>query len=342
MNELRFNRFTGEWVIVASERAMRKHEKTEDTKVAQEIPEWSAQCPFCPGNENLTPEELFAYADEKGTENSKARWKLRVVPNKYPVVSENNVEVMRPMSTFFQSRCAQGQHYVIIETPYHNRDIPLMTPDEVNALVRAYFDAVKILQENPKIRSIILFRNHGVAAGTSLTHPHSQIVGLSFVPTHIMDLFNVARCYNHEHGTCMYCDTIRYETEAKERVIMENEEFVAFVPFAAKLPYEISIMPKAHISHFINLPEEKRKYLGEILHKTLKALRDALDDPAYNLVLYTTPTYIEEVESYHWYIEITPRLTIPAGFEMGSGVTVNTSQPENDAKNLREKISNYP
>ncbi|MEM4293970.1 MAG: galactose-1-phosphate uridylyltransferase [Thermoplasmata archaeon] len=332
MNELRFNRITGEWVIVASERARRKHDAGSIGKEKEILPEWKEDCPFCPGNEANTPEELFSYKDEKSS-----RWRLRVIPNKFPVVSEDKETIQT--EGFFRKRSACGFHYVIVETPYHNRDIPEMSGPEVFDVVRAYFECVKYLYKNPWIKSVILFRNHGREAGTSLIHPHSQIVGLAFVPTHIMDLFNIARCYAHENGRCVYCDTISAERNARERVIYENSHFVAFVPYAAKLQYEVHIMPKVHQSHFGELDTEGLYSLATALQKVLRALKLALEDPAYNLVLHTAPSYLKNVDYYHWYIEITPRLTIPAGLEMGSGITVNISMPEENARTLREKIN---
>ncbi|MEM3396313.1 MAG: galactose-1-phosphate uridylyltransferase [Thermoplasmata archaeon] len=332
MNELRFNRVAGEWVIVASERAKRKHEVPGEIKQKEPLPEWKADCPFCPGNEANTPQELFSYVEE-----GSRKWKLRVIPNKFPVVSENSGTAHT--EGFFRKRAATGFHYVIVETPLHNRDIPDMNESEVFNVVKAYFECVKYLYKNPWIKSVILFRNHGKEAGTSLIHPHSQVVGLAFVPTHIMDLLNTARCYSHENGRCVYCDTISEEQNASERIIYENAHFVAFVPYAAKLQYEIHIMPKRHHSHFSEITSEALTSLGVVLHKVLLALKLALNDPAYNLVLHTAPSYLKEVDYYHWYLEITPRLTIPAGLEMGSGITVNISQPEENAKTLREKIN---
>lgn len=330
MNELRFSRIRGEWVIIASERARRKQEVKEERK-RESLPEWKEDCPFCPGNEHLTPLDLFSYRDENN------RWKLRVIPNKYPVVyAENHGKASD--EGFFRRRNATGFHYVIVETPYHNRDIPEMNENEILDLTKAYYETVKYLYKNLWIKSIILFRNHGKEAGTSLIHPHSQIVGLSFVPTHIIDLFEVARRYAHETGRCVYCDTLEAELNAGERIVYQNTHFVAFVPFAAKLPYEVQIMPKAHGSHFTEVSEEALASLGDVLKKVLKGLKQGLDDPAYNLVLHTAPSELRNVEYFHWYIEITPRLTIPAGLEMGSGITVNISLPEENAKLLKENI----
>ncbi|MGC9061112.1 MAG: galactose-1-phosphate uridylyltransferase [Thermoplasmata archaeon] len=334
MNELRFNRITGEWVIIASERAKRKKEIGENKGEKAQIPEWSENCPFCPGNEEQTPPEIFSYTY---SETPGSKWKIRVIPNKYPVVS--NQYSTSITDGFFKRRNATGLHYVIVESPYHNRDIPDMEHSEIQDVVNAYFETMKKLLEKPEIKSVILFRNHGKDAGTSLIHPHSQAVGFSFVPTHIMDLFNVARCYAHEYGSCLYCDTLKEEIANGERIVYENEEFVALVPFAAKLPYEIHIIPRKHRSHFINTERNALVALADVLGRVLKALRDALGDPSYNLVLHTSPSYLKEVDYYHWYIEIIPRITIPAGLEMGSGITVNISLPENDAIILKEHIS---
>lgn len=332
MNELRFSRIRGEWVIVASERARRKQEVAKEERRKEVLPEWKEDCPFCPGNEHLTPLDLFSYRDENN------KWKLRVIPNKFPVVyAENNGGIAS--EGFFRRRAATGFHYVIVESPAHNRDIPEMNEEQIFDVIKAYYESVKYLYKNPWIKSIILFRNHGKEAGTSLIHPHSQIVGLSFVPTHIIDLFEVARCYTHETGRCVYCDTMEAERNAGERIVYENTHFVAFVPYAAKLPYEVQIMPKVHGSHFTEIGEEALASLGGVLQKVLRALKLALDDPAYNFVLHTAPSELRNVEYYHWYFEITPRLTIPAGLEMGSGITVNTSLPEENAKLLRENLS---
>jgi len=328
MPEIRQNRATKEWVIIATERAKRPDDfKPEEEKKI--LPVFDKDCPFCPGNEHKTPPELFSYR-QAGTEKDKPGWWVRITPNKFPaLISE--VELTRVSEGFFRKMEGYGRHEVIIESPEHNLSLGNMNLKQVEEVCLVYRQRYIELSAEKNIKIIIVFRNHGEAAGTSLLHPHSQLIALPLVPTHIRHLLEEAMRYYDDHGFCVFCDMIKEEMEFKKRVVLETEKFIAFHPFASKVPFETWIVSKTHNAGFGNISADEAKNLAFVLREILGKLYTKLSDPDYNFVLHTAPIKDSNEDYYHWYIQILPRLTTPAGFELGSGVYINTILPEETA-----------
>jgi UDPglucose--hexose-1-phosphate uridylyltransferase len=184
---------------------------------------------------------------------------------------------------------------------------------------------------------IIIFKNHGEAAGTSLEHTHSQIVGTAVVPSNIRKKLEEAARYYDDHGRCVYCDSIQEELYFKKRIVMDTEKFVVVQPFASRVPFETWIIPKEHQASFGSISVEDSKRFAKVLKETLFMLYSKLNDPSYNFVIHTSPIKDEQEDYYHWHLQIIPRLTTTAGFEMGSGIYINVSFPEETAQFLREK-----
>ncbi|MDT8286685.1 MAG: hypothetical protein RQ748_06205 [Elusimicrobiales bacterium] len=230
-----------------------------------------------------------------------------------------------------------GRHEVIIETPRHDRDPALMSARELRAMMEAYYKTYARLMKDPRNMLVLIFRNHGEGAGTSLRHLHSQIIATGLVPGHVRAAGREAQRYFDQHGSCAFCDALRFEKKEKRRLLFANRHFLCFVPYAAEVPCEMWIVPKRHWACFGGTTVRDRAALAEILGRALRTLRARLGDPDYNYVLMSAPRNREADPHLHWYLRIRPRLTTRAGFEIGSGMLINPSLPEDDRDFLKGK-----
>lgn len=335
MSELRQDFATKEWVIIATERAKRP-EAWRRKEPLEPLPEHDPRCPFCPGNEAQTPSEVFSLRGV-GSEPDGPGWRLRVIPNKFaaltPLEAGGNLKRLR-RGVYLQMP-GVGYHEVIVESPRHNLSPALMSPTEVMEIVLAYQARYIELDQDPSVQLITIFRNHGPLAGASLRHPHSQLVATPMVPLHIRHRLYEAQRHYDALGTCVFCDIVEFECQAQERIVLANEEFVAFVPYAARVPYEVWIVPREHQASFGESTVEQAAGLAAMLQAVLARLYHGLGDPDYNYVINTAPHHSSGEPFYHWHVQILPRLTTPAGFELGSGVHINISLPEETAAHLR-------
>ncbi len=329
-SEVRQNKATKEWVIYAPARRKRPRDFREHDAERKSLPPHDKECPFCPGNESMLPRIIMEFpAPERNT------WGTRVVPNKYPALTPGE-DIRRYNQGIYLTMPGYGRHEVIIESPRHDQDIAQMSPEEVGVIIETYHKRyVDLMHEHGNMMAII-FRNHGSRAGTSLIHPHSQLVVTSMVPRYIRWREEEAQRYFDEWGRCVFCDILTFEIEDRRRVILENDSFVAFIPFAAEVPFEIWIMPKEHRADFGNISDAEKTDLAPALRFCLARLRGKLADPDYNYVINTSARYRADEPQLHWYLQILPRLTTRAGFEIGSGININPSLPERDADFLTE------
>lgn len=331
MPELRQNIILKEWVVISTERAKRPEQLKEDSsKINVDEPVYEKTCPFCAGNEEKfgNTEEFLRYGTEK-------EWKLRVIPNKYPALVPKHGDVS--INTEGMHRCMDGvgQHEVLIETPRHNVSIATMTVDEVELTLKAYRERYTALMSMPYIESVILFRNHGTRAGASLRHPHSQIIALPIIPRDIQYRINESIRYYQEHRASIFARVLEDEIKEKKRIILETEHFVVFVPFAAGTPFHMWIFPRQHRADFSQIEDIELQDLARTLRTTLAKLYYGLNNPDYNYIIRSAPRGYEFAPYFRWYVTIIPRLTRTAGFELGSGMFINTSIPEEDAEYLR-------
>ncbi|MDI6732247.1 MAG: galactose-1-phosphate uridylyltransferase [Candidatus Margulisbacteria bacterium] len=333
MSELRYNVLFKEWVIIATERAKRPEDFK--TPVPSSSKDTSDKCPFCPGHEGKTPPESFAFR-EPGTAPNTAGWRVRVIPNQFPALTLQGSEERKTDGEFYISMDGFGKHDVIIESPDHLAALWTMGQDQVEAVFLAYRESYQAMAADPRFEAIILFKNYGPNAGTSLMHPHSQIVALPIIPMVLRQKILVAHEYFEEHGHCLYCNLIKKEAALKERIIFENENYFAFTPYASHSPFEIFILPKEHSSDFGKISEQNCRELARVMQTVLKKLKVSLNGPDYNFNLFSAPTHSAESNYYHWHFKITPQVTKSAGFEMGSGIFINTVIPEEAARYLRE------
>lgn len=321
---IRQDKATRQWVIYAPSRGKRPHDFKQTKSTDRTVPEHDEDCPFCPGNEHMLKQITL----ELGGDNP-ARWHTRVVPNKFPALSPSG-DTVRSSEGIYITMKGYGQHDVIIESPVHNQQVALMKGEEVETVIETYHRRyLHVMQEHENMMTII-FRNHGSRAGTSLIHPHSQLIATGMVPHYVRWREEEAQRYFDEWGRCVYCDILKFESEQKQRVLYENDSFLGFIPFAAQVPFEIWIVPKKHQADFGQIADTEKSDLASALQILLTRLHEKLNDPDYNYMINTSPQYRAGEPQLHWYLQIRPRLTTQAGFEIGSGISINPSLPESD------------
>jgi len=327
MPELRYNIATGDWTIFATERAKRPHDfiKPKETKL---LPEYQENCPFCPGNESKSPIELFRIGDQ-------AKWRVRCVPNLFGALSPKE-NLQRKISDIYISMGGFGQHEVIIENPKHNTCIALMNEPEVQDIIRAYKSRYLALRGIPGIETVIIFKNHGTGAGTSLEHPHSQVIAVPVITPQTKTRAVIAEDFYEKNGQCVYCRMVEEELKLKTRVVLETEHFVSFIPFASVMPFITWICPKRHCSSFGSIEEAEIVDLARNLRTVLQKLYYGLSNPDFNYTIRSYRAKDSGEEYLHWELCVIPRLTTPAGFELGTAMFVNTALPEESAEFLRK------
>ncbi len=330
MPELRKDPVTGRWVIIATDRAKRP---TDFVREKVQI-RGSGFCPFCYGNESKTPPEILAYRSDGSGRNTPG-WSLRCVPNKFPALGIEG-SLSRQGEGLYDKMSGIGAHEVIIETPDHNQTLASLAPRRVEDVIWAYRDRITDLKKDKRFKYILIFKNHGEAAGASLEHTHSQLIALPVVPKRVREEVDGAREHYTFKERCIFCDIIRQETESGVRMIAENPAFVAMAPFAPRFPFEMWILPKTHQSAFEESQKFEFEQLAVILKDMLARLDRVLDFPAYNYIVHTSPLQESTTDYYHWHLEIMPKLTKVAGFEWGTGFYINPTPPEESAKFLRE------
>lgn len=329
MPELRKDPIVGRWVIIATERARRP----VAPKVEPE-PSEAALCPFCEGREDQTPPEILAYRERNSRPNGPG-WRVRVVPNKYPALMVEG-ELQKRGEGIYDKMNGVGAHEVIIDCPHHVVSLTSLSEDNVREILWVYRDRMVDLKKDPRLVYGMLFKNVGTAAGASLEHSHSQLIVLPIVPINVMEEMNGSLSFFNYRGRCIYCDMIHQELASEKRVVLDTPNFVSFVPFACRFPFETWIVPKRHNSHFENIQKNEVDELGTVLKSCLMKLEKALDSPAYNYIIHTAPFDVQALPHYHWHVEIIPRLTRVAGFEWGTGFYINPVPPEQAAAFVRE------
>lgn len=327
-NQIRQNKATKEWVIYATDRGDRPKDFSKKEKLKQ-LPAYDKECPFCAGNESKLTSIIMEIPDKDG------KWQTRVVPNKYPALLPDG-DPFREAEDIYVKMNSYGRHDVIIESPYHNRDISQMSSDEIRRVIETYHKRYLDVMKTNKNMVPLIFRNHGERAGTSLLHPHSQLIVTGFVPHHIRWREIEAQRYHDEWGKCVFCEMLNYELKNGVRIVMEENTMVAFVPYAADVPFEVWIMPRQHKADFGKISDEEKTDLVVILQSILSKYYKKLNDPDYNYIINTSARYEAGEPHLHWYFQIRPRLTTRAGFEIGSGISINPSIPEEDAAFLRK------
>jgi UDPglucose--hexose-1-phosphate uridylyltransferase len=329
MTELRKDPITGRWVIISSERSKRPSDflLAPHRKVG-------GFCPFCDGNEFTTPHEILAMRPDNSRPNGPG-WSLRVVPNKFPALQIEG-ELNKEGRGMYDAMNGIGAHEVVIETPQHDETLATMDERRIQNVIWAFRERLVDLKRDQRFKYILIFKNHGIPAGATLEHSHSQLIALPIVPKRVREEVEGAAHYFSYKERCVFCDIIRQEVMEGVRVISENPEFIVLSPFAPRFPFETWILPKKHRARFEDSPENQFEYLSRILRDTLARLDAVLEQPAYNFIIHSAPFRESHEDYFHWHMEIMPKLTRVAGFEWGSGFYINPTPPEESSKFMRE------
>jgi UDPglucose--hexose-1-phosphate uridylyltransferase len=243
--------------------------------------------------------------------------------------------VVRKQQGLFLKADSFGDAEVVVESRLHNDTIWSLSETALHDVLRAYRERAIAIGTLPNVSIVMVFRNHGPRAGTSLEHPHSQIIASPIIPPHVRDPFQKAALHFDTYGTCVYCSIIEEELRQRERVIFRNAHFVALCPFASRTPYEVRIYPLRHMAGYTWISDVEIPSFAEVLRFVTRRVHDALGNPSYNFIIRSAPIGDEDVRYLHWYFVLIPKISTPAGFEMGSGIYINQTSPEDCAHVLR-------
>jgi UDPglucose--hexose-1-phosphate uridylyltransferase len=329
MSELRQDLTSGDWVLVAPGRA--KRPKFLDKKKTPRKPTPKNKCPF----ENLEKSGnwplAFAYPDEK-------HWKIAVIPNKYPAIERGTVCSVPFRHGIYHARTAVGTHRLLV-TRDHNTGFAVLAPADA-ARIFATIRQLHIAAAKDECAAYISsFYNYGPGAGASIWHPHYQILTLPVVPAHTVHSLRGANDYFRKFKRCVRCDIITVEKKKRSRVVAENRHAIAIVPYAAKRPFEVSILPKRHWASLRETPPAAVEGVAHLAQKVLQHIKTRLNDPDLNFFVHDTPLDGKPYPYHHWHIEVIPRTSIDAGFEFSTGISINSFDPDNAAAILRGKRS---
>jgi UDPglucose--hexose-1-phosphate uridylyltransferase len=327
--ELRRDPVTGRWVIISTDRRKRPN----DFRFERTTTLGRDHCPFCPGHEEMTPREVLAYRQDGSAPNAPG-WELRVVPNKFPALQVEGT-LDREGEGMFDRMNGIGAHEVIIETPHHDRSLAAMSEPEIERVLWAYRERILDLKQDGRLRYILVFKNHGAAAGATLEHTHSQLIALPIVPDFVREEMDGARRHFEVKERCVFCDIVHEDLRDGRRLIQENADIIALAPYAPRFAFETWLLPRHHGARFEEAPRHEYESLARLLKSVLLRMDRALESPPYNLVVHTSPFSHGTGDIYHWHIEIMPKLTRVSGFEWGTGFYLNPTSPEEAAQVLR-------
>jgi UDPglucose--hexose-1-phosphate uridylyltransferase len=330
--ELRKDPVVGRWVIISTERARRP----SDFAPAPAPRPVNGVCVFCPGQEARTPAEILALRPLDSAANGPG-WRLRVVPNKFPALRIEG-ELEPSGEGLYDRMSGVGAHEVVIETPDHHATFAGLGEDRIADVLGAYRERILDLEKDPRIQYVMVFKNHGEAAGASLEHPHSQLIATPIVPIMVEEELEGAERHFRLKKRCIWCDIIRQERRAGGRIILESDGFVVLAPFAPRFPFETWILPASHRSGFAETEPGELRPLGRLLGEILRRMGKVLGNPPYNYMLHSAPLRAAGLDHFHWHLEIIPKLTRVAGFEWGTGFFINPTPPEEAARYLRGEV----
>jgi len=332
MPELRKDPVVGRWVIISTERSRRPgHYTPEATNGDQSF------SPFVTGREEMTPPEVFAVRPD-GSERNGPGWMVRVVPNKFPAL-EIEGSLDRRGEGLYDKMNGVGAHEVVIETPDPEAQLADLPVEQIQRVLIAWRERMRDLKNDSRLRYALVFKNHGAGAGATIQHSHSQIIATPIIPRMVQEELDGSRRYFELKERCVFSDIIDQETGEGHgrRVVSSTARYIALAPFAPRFPFETWILPITRRAAYHTIDDDgEMMELAGLLKDTLGRLNAALDTPPYNLVLHTAPLGEPDLPYYHWHLEIMPKLTRVAGFEIGSGFYINPTPPEDAAQFLRD------
>lgn len=336
MAELRRDPLFDRWIITGSAKGESLEELIPIYKKIN-----SQECPFCEGKEKETLPEVSALRPSGSGANTSG-WQVRVIPNRTQALTPQGDLQKRGEGGIYDLENAVGSHEIVIVSPKHLTHFSELSSEEVTQVLKVYRSRLEELSKNALFRYALIFHNQG-GGPVAVEHAHSQIVTLPFVPKTIREEINGAKRYYNFKMRCIFCDIIEQEIETNKRIVLENDDYLAFTPFASRFPFEVWILPKKHGCCFVESDEETFFNLGVVLKNILKKIEKFLVNPPLNFLIHTAPLRYQELDEeeiisdvYHWHLEILPHALPAGGFEWGGDFYLNPPLPEVTAKILRD------
>lgn len=341
MPEIRKDPFSHTWVILSPERKLRPqtirptYETTPgDQPFLLNLPK--EICPFCPGNESMTPPEIYALRPHP-LETNQPGWSLRVIPNKYPALRvEGNLD--KQGEGFYDKLNGIGAHEVIIETPDHDTGIGHMAPGPGADVFITFKQRIADLKKDIRFRYIQVFKNHGSRAGATIAHPHCQVIALPVIPSQLNEIISHAHQHYITRERCIFCDMLHHETQNRQRILLENNHFIVLAPYAPRFPFQLAIYPRTHQASYEQSNDGLLNSLATTFHSVIQRLNRTLENPAYNMALYNAPFNLGEDGAcfFHWHIDIIPILSATGGLEIATNTYINAIPPEEAIQILKK------
>lgn len=332
-SELRYDLISKDWVVVATGRARRPETFKEEERKVEEVP--PEKCPFCKIETQKEPTLVFVNGERVKGEIPED-WTVVSIPNLYPAFTPKDRLDKEKKDNLYQVMNAVGFHEVVV-TKDHEKQIAQFSKEKIKEVIDAYHQRFKKLSKKKFVNYVFIFHNHGVEAGASIAHPHSQIITTPLIDSDLRKALNTSREYFEENKECVYCEANQWEQKEKERIVFENDKFLVLCPFASKVAFQVIISPKEHSPYFEKINEEEKESLAEAFKQGLGKLYKGLEDPPYNFYLHTAPCDDKRHDYYHWHFTILPKTATWAGFELGAGIEISTIEPEKAAQYLRNQ-----
>ncbi|MGB8729485.1 MAG: DUF4931 domain-containing protein, partial [Candidatus Sulfotelmatobacter sp.] len=262
-------------------------------------------------------------------------WAVRVIPNKFAAL-DSTAQPTRSLQHLRRRVEGFGFHEVIIDGPDHAGCMALLPDAHVASILGVYRERYNELSMDRRVNHVTIFKNHGADAGASLQHPHSQLIATPVIPSQVRHRLHEALRHYDDAGECMFCHMVEREVEDQTRVVLKSEHFVAMEVFASATPFATHIFPLRHMASFGEITAAEITDLARVLRTLLAKIYFGLNNPDLNFAIRSGPSDYVGARHFHWYVSVIPRLTRVAGFELGSGMFINTVLPEAAAEFLRK------
>lgn len=331
-SELRQDIITGDWVVIAVGRAKRPEDFSKIEYSTHQIENNTDidNCFFCDPVKSGQEKDVLIYSTNDGD------WTLRVFPNKYPAFSRGKIPRPLEEGPYF-AMTGTGYHEVIV-TKDHFRHMPDLEIFEIAEIFDAFQDRYLTLMRKKSVNYITIFHNFGKEAGASIAHPHSQLMAIPVISPYVKQELDGADLYYKSMRKCVYCEMAEYESSHKERVVSENDAFIAFCPFASRSAFEVWIMPKKHSPYFERITNDEKIKLAQVFKDVMLSIKGAINNPPYNFYIHTSPCDGKDYRRYHWHIEVLPHTSTWAGFELETGIEISMIKPELAARSLQDVL----
>lgn len=326
-SQLRQDLVSGDWIVVASERAKRPHQLIKKPKKRIKAPKTS--CPFENPQKTGHSKSILIYGDQR-------KWQLQIIENKFPALTHRDTCPAIVKKGPYSVTQAVGHHDLVI-TRDHHKNFHMLSLNEASQVLQAFRDRYLMLLNDKCVSYVSIFHNWGPKAGASIYHPHYQIIAIPVIPPDVEHSLSGSLNFYEKHKKCVHCTIIKQELKHKHRILYQNEGAIAFAPFVSKDPFEVRVFPKKHLPYFENTLDYTLVHTVKALQHVLKKITKNLQDPDYNFFIHTAPLRNKEkYKNYHWHIEVRPKIRVLAGFELGTGIEINGVDPDVAASLLRK------